>query len=512
MSETPVPILEVAYPQLRPLFFAALGRLARHGFVVSPDDSMDLVHDFFAEVWNGLERNFNPEVGNFESYAYGAFIRFARPRIIRLKRWQNSLIATHELDSFPDRSAVRTERLDEALVRQALANLPGGEQGILQRYIYGEYASERRFAKELGISRYHLREILVGTLGRLAVSLDKPSRITPQDWDVACALWRDRRTIQEASAVLGMTAQRVRSANSRNVRFLAGVLKHYQPRTWSPERKRKMEEKRQLEALEILKNALQSPNDLELLASVRVRGQEILQALELSDTAVVDQTMEGLRPEWVADVYQAIFEAVGVDRNFEANPAALEAEEAHEDEDITIGKAFRDTLLADLPDYLRYPADLMSLPEITADEQAHLRRAPDVVAGKPESEWWLMHGIRPVTVFYAIESISGLLNRYIRRGRIPKAPLILGDESIVTIGTEEEKYALANVMRGEISRRAECRSDIAAALYAWILQVGQRKRWLFKGFEAEPGPGGSTLRLTITTKHFEQTYQRWGVA
>jgi RNA polymerase sigma factor (sigma-70 family) len=510
-KEQRVPNLELAYPRLRTLFFAALGKLARNGFVVSPNDGMDLVHDFFAEAWAGLEKHFNPDKGNFESYAYGAFVRFARPRIVRLNRWQNSLIGAEKLESLTGDAGLAIEGMDQERVRQALANLPEGEQKILRRYVYSEYSSERVFAKELGISRYRLRAILIEALGRMAVSFDRPSEIAPQDWNVARALWRDCRTIQEASVVLEMTPQQVRSAYSRNVRFLAEILKHYQPDEWSPGRKKKMVERQQSnQALKLLKTVLQSPNDGSLLQDLGLHAEEILQALELTDDPTIEQSLDNLSPEWVASVYQALFEALAV-KDLEAELAASEAWEAHEGEDMTIGRAFRETLLADLTDDLRFPPEFGSLPQIDENERVRLGRAPDVVGGKPESEWWLRYGIRPVTVFYALEAVSGLLNRYVRRGRLSETPVVLGDESLVVIGNDQKSYAVSNLLREEISCRADCSLEIASALYSWMLQVGQRKSWLFAGFEAEPGPGGSTLRLTCTKERFEKIYQRWGL-
>jgi RNA polymerase sigma factor (sigma-70 family) len=510
-KEQRLPSLELAYPRLRTLFFAALAKLARNGFVVSPDDGMDLIHDFFAEAWPGLEKHFDPGKGNFESYAYGAFVQFARPRIVRLKRWQNSLIGAERLESLAGDAGVETESADQERMRQALAKLPDGEQNILRRYIYSEYSSERVFAKQLGISRYRLRAILIEALGGLAVSFDRPSEIAPQDWNVAQALWRDCRTIQEASAVLEMTPQQVRSANSRNVRFLGEILKHYEPNKWSPGRKKKMAERQQSnQALNILKTVLQSPNDGKLLQDLSVHAEEILQALELTEDTIIEKSLDSLSPEWVASVYQTLFEALAV-KNLDAELVASEAWEAHEGEDMNIGKAFRETLLADLTEDLRFPDEVRSLPKIDENERVRLGRAPDVVGGGPESEWWLQHGIRPVTVFYAQEAVSGLLNRYVRRGRLPETPIVLGDESLTVIGDDQKSYPLSNLLREEISCRAECSPEIANALYSWLLLVAQRKAWLFAGFEAEPGPGGATLRLMCTAARFENVYQRWGL-
>src|ERR1035441_4839596 len=85
-TDRTVPEFEVAYTALRPAMFRALGRLARQGFVISPTDFQDMIHDFFLEVWPGLTERFDPAVSSFEAYAYGAFLQFVRPRVIRLHR------------------------------------------------------------------------------------------------------------------------------------------------------------------------------------------------------------------------------------------------------------------------------------------------------------------------------------------------------------------------------------------------------------------------------------------
>ncbi len=332
--ERSVPSLEQAYARLQPLFFAALGNLARQGFVVSPADSMDLIHDFFAEAWPTVENHFDPDKGSFESYLYAAFVQFARPRIVRLRRWQNSLIEAEKLDAFPAPPDEEMETGDRERIREGLAKLPEGEQEILRRYVYSDYASERALAKELGVSRYRLREILVDALGRLAVSFDRPAGIAPEDWKVARALWHDRRTVQEAADVLQLTLHQVRSAYKRNFLFLAEALKNYQPQTWSPERRKKMTAPQTATFLDLLQKALHSPQSTELLQRVRAHAQEILDALEAADPAAVEQNLENLPPEWVAQVYQAIFQGAAAD--LQPAVAAAQAAEAHEKEDIAI--------------------------------------------------------------------------------------------------------------------------------------------------------------------------------
>src|SRR2546422_441981 len=150
---TTVPSLEEAYDRLKPVFFAALGSLARRGLLVAPNDGMDLIHDFFIEDWGGLERNFDPDKGAFEGYVYRAFVQFARPRIVRLHRWQNSLVGEEGLDLFPAKAQSDISSVDLELVREVFNRLSVADREILKRVFAGDYTSERSLAKEFGLSR-----------------------------------------------------------------------------------------------------------------------------------------------------------------------------------------------------------------------------------------------------------------------------------------------------------------------------------------------------------------------
>src|SRR5262245_13813935 len=71
----------------RRLFLHALSRLARQGFVAQPADIEDLIQDFYANCYRGLKERYDPAVGTLENYLYSAFLRYARQRIIRSRRW-----------------------------------------------------------------------------------------------------------------------------------------------------------------------------------------------------------------------------------------------------------------------------------------------------------------------------------------------------------------------------------------------------------------------------------------
>jgi RNA polymerase sigma factor (sigma-70 family) len=504
--ESTIPKLELAYAKLTPLFFRALAILARKGFVVSPTDGMDVIHDFFTEAWNGLETNFDPQKGSFEGYAYGAFVQFARPRIVRLRRWQYSLIAADELDAFPSNVPEGGSELDQELIRQAIARLPTREQEILRRFVYSDFASERALAKDFHVSRYRLHEILVEALGRVAAALDRPARIAPQDWEVARALWRDYRTISETAGVLQLTAHQVRRANTRNIQFISEALQQYRPRKRPEMRRNEMGAPQpMLSAPALFKLALMSPGNKDLLSKLTAHASEILAGLETFGCPISEREIENIAPTWIAEVYEAIFRGT-------AQPDASKAEafiSAHHREDEAIGAAFRETLLADLPPALREPSEFHSLRPIARGESGELRNSPDVKAAVPEVLPWIEYGITPLTVFYATEAVSGLLSRLLRRGFLHEGGIILGDKEAVFVDDEKKTFKLDDSNVEEIAQMAECNHDIAKALYSWLLKVAPYKTWLFAGFRAEPR--GTAVKLTPSPETFESVYQRWGL-
>ena len=484
--ERTVPSIEEAYAHLTPLFFGALGRLARQGFVVSPADSMDLIHDFFVDAWPTLSNHFDPEKGIFKSYACAAFVRFARPRIIRLQRWQHSLVATDQLDEYGSESGTTLASPDDDKIRRAISDIPLQEQEILRRYVYGDSASERLLAREFLLTRYRLSEILIDALGRVAVSLDRPAAIPPVDWEVASSLWRDRRTIQETSALLVLTPEQVRRANARNVLFLKQVLKRYQGRKSFQQRKGQMYPVTAIAAMDLLKRALESADQEELLLEVRARSKDILRQMASPDLQAPDLDVEQLRAEWVAKVYQALFEGAVTGPQMYETDEVEDLFSVHRDKNIAIGEAFRD-LLAGLPDSLSSPELFSHLPHINNDEQHLLRQAPDVQASLSVSGPFLAYGLRPLKVFYATEGVSDLAERLLELKFIDQHKLILG-EHVQFTDDRKACQNLEDLMVLEISQTAETNPDTSKALYSWLRRAGQYRPYLFKGFRAQVRP------------------------
>lgn len=224
---------ETAYLRLRRLLFGALARLARQGFTAPPADALDLIQDFFAEVWPTVSGNFDPARGTkLETYAYQAFVRFARPRIVELHRWRNLLVGTSELARMSDRTPVdevsESER-DLIAVADAVRTLPSLHRDVLTAYLASGRPSERAIAGKFSLSRYRLRQTLAEAFARVAVALGERGPISERDWLVARALWEERRTPAEAADRLGMTLQQIRNARERIGTILVRQLRVLPP-------------------------------------------------------------------------------------------------------------------------------------------------------------------------------------------------------------------------------------------------------------------------------------------
>ena len=121
------PTLEGAYRQYRGLLFSALGRLAAQGFAVPPSDAADLVHDFFVEAWGGIAERYEPERAELGTYIYAAFVRFARPRIVRLQQFRGSLVEPREVERLAEAESDAPEPgdvLDLQRLHNAIIALP----------------------------------------------------------------------------------------------------------------------------------------------------------------------------------------------------------------------------------------------------------------------------------------------------------------------------------------------------------------------------------------------------
>lgn len=508
--------METAYSELRPLFFAALGKLARQGFVVPPTDSLDLIHDFFADEWRGLKKNFDPSRGSYKAYAYGAFVQFVRPRIIRMQRIQNFRVTPEEVDRIGEIGAVEPDwetSHDRELVIRAISELPDLESRILHDYLHSDRPSERMLARQFSISRYRLRDMLIDALGRLVVSLDKPDRMPERDWLVARALWKEELSTEEAARHLGITEPQVRLANARNIRFLAKTLSMYHPAKRRDLRRHEMESTtqkshRRLEPEELFKMAMTASGNDELLRQVAERADEVIAVLERPDAIdICDEDLIKLNPQWVAQLYDVLAKGNGASE--QEVEGSNELFYANVEDEYQIGVAYEQALIAGLP---RYFADLAEhwlapkLPPVSKDEMSYLMESPAAQGAGVLSEPLARYGVTPLTVFDSTEATSRLLDRFIRRGRLdPEKSIVMSLE-----GIHNDEFISSSRLADEISRVAVCGKPTAQVLYEWSIGVAQRKPLLFSGFQAT-GDRENAVVLIHTGEKMNNLYERWGL-
>ena len=203
------------YERLRPRLLAILGQLRWSGYPIDMSMALDLVHDFFVEVWPGLRSRFDANRGAWDSYVAGAFVRFARRRIAVDSRWRAMLrdVVPTELSAGPD--------LDLDRLRGALESLPAGDRRLLLDRFEGE--TERGLAQKRGWSRYAVRERLVRALAQVASVFGNAAPPGSVDGRVARLLFEEGRSVPAVAALLKLTMAQVHAARAR----VLAVMRRY---------------------------------------------------------------------------------------------------------------------------------------------------------------------------------------------------------------------------------------------------------------------------------------------
>ncbi len=258
----------------------------------------------------------------------------------------------------------------------------------------------------------------------------------------------------------------------------------------------------------LFETTVRSPGDDDLLRQVEKRADEVIAALDSPDAVnISDEELGNLDPLWVARVYEALAGTA------EAAQIAPEVNDelyyAHADAEYQIGVAYKETLIPGLPEDLADLAGrwLVKVSPVDEDEMRDALMSPAARGAYPLSEPLAQYGVTPLTVFDATESVSRLLDRLMRRGRLdPNTSVTLSGKGIQS-GDLINEQLLVN----EISRVAVCREPTAYVLYKWSRCVAQFKPLLFSGFQAEPAAGDSVV-LVRTGEKVNNLFQRWGLS
>lgn len=267
------------FDELKPVLFAAFAKLSRQGYGVAPGDAMELMHEFYAHEWSGIEDNFDPDRGDFRGYLYRSFLYFARPRIISDYKRQQQLTPLQGFERISDEPKETTPIAthDQEVVRDAFGKLPEGDRDILALRIV-DGLSERHVAKQLGMSRYKLRQASAHALARLSVEVGESNLSDETQWKFAKYFWGDERSLEDASDACGLTTHQGQTmlktiveiyANHLNAASASRSAKHER----SAMSVHKMKEEVSIQ--DLLKALCESPGDTTLHTRVNARRKEV---------------------------------------------------------------------------------------------------------------------------------------------------------------------------------------------------------------------------------------------
>jgi hypothetical protein len=414
-----------------------------------------------------------------------------------------------------------------AQVHETLAKLPEKDRLVLEDYLYAGETSERQLALKHSLSRYALRNLLVASFGRVALELlrrrSQERSLEPEgEWDalaeglggsgrslsadeidrrLAFATWGEGRPAVAVAQRYDLPIQRVRAAQKRYVRRLMEALRGTSPKLRGSEAMNAM-------PLELLKNALFSPGNNDLLREVTAHAEDIHRALEETPTefSVDEAQFLEQHPYWTGAVFQAL---AGPRQAPEQEQRVLEAiEQLRRDEDAEIAAAFARAIERLPREFGRWQAWFGKLPDVSEDYQYELRHMP-VVKQTGEAAFGLIrYGLTPVTFIEAARGVQLLLDRLIhmalgpveafpeqpelrhfcqavRSQRSAEGPLKLA----VVLDRRPNGLGELPVVPRELAVSA-VRSTIygppqtAEPLLHWLVEVAPLRPFLFAGYEA----------------------------
>src|ERR1700730_11280986 len=491
-----IPSWGEAYVRYRPLLFSALSKLATRGYTTAPDDGMDLMHDFFLEAWPGIAANYDPSKARLETYLYGSFVQFARPRIVRQHRWRDALVSPMSLAdlSAPDFHSMPVQPLahDLTAVRAAVAKLSAFEQGILAAYVSDAKSSERDLAHRFSLTRYQLRSCLADALGKIAVALGEMSAMSRAERAVMVALWGEGRTVKETARVLQVSTSEVQAMRVRLFEMLSAAVKGRVPnKAFAAKANRKAPRNADLVdvlpgAEELLVSAIKSEMREAALRNIQENKNPVFEFLE---SAQAEPFFAKYRDTFTPENLAQLYAALGCQEHVDPEDAALIESffEGSEQDEEKIGRAFSEVLIPNLPvELTRFRDRIFHGAELVDPRQhAHVMSQPCVRAGGTAAAELALFGVTPVTIIEATQGVANLARRYCDQSGVKRY-----DRFIVDKVGKTEGYSMNAVLSRDHSVRevmlvCEIAEPTAARLFDWLTRVTEYAPSLFDGFEAE---------------------------
>lgn len=430
--------------EYKPLLWRVLGRLARDGYVIQPQDAHDFIQDFYLE-WHPLNERFDAQKGDFAPYLVASFYRFCRRRFLQLQRLRARTVDIEELAGLPgpDTPIPEAAEWKEQIARLKvhIATLPSEERQLLEALLSDETFGERALAQRFRLTRYGLREVLARAVSRVALQMCAGEPATG-DAAVAVRLWLEGKTPRKVARELGLSTGQVQLAKQR---FAQALLASIRPvgRTSSKEGIIMSGN------FELLRQVLNKVGDAAALGQLRSQCAEVRAALDEGDFLLSKEEGRLLaeNPEWLGEVYRVL----AGDEGGPEPDLALEA--ALADEHAEIAAAWE--VLLEKLDGTRLAAGpspweqaLEGIVESDQDYLAHLRVQTSVERGGAAAQRLLRYGLTPYILFDALRNMELLFKRTWRRkaatraAELPPHPAItLRDQSVRTAIAPELLYA-----------------------------------------------------------------------
>ena len=269
---------------------------------------------------------------------------------------------------------------------------------------------------------------------------------------------------------------------------------------------------------DLLRRAIVSPGNQDLLREVGRKADEILDYLKEFDfPGELRKVAVAADPQWLAELYCAL--ATPDEVSEEDLVTIAELSDGSTEDEKSIGRAFV-TLMSDLPVHLQNLARyLHGLKEFKDDEFTDLQESPVVQAGRPFSDGMVLYGMTPLTIYYASEGISMLIDRLMRHHVLqPDLPVIIDptnqtdrlmNSTAVDYSARTQRVGHQMIML-EIVSAAKCSEAAAPKLFDWLIAVARVKPYLFDGFKADP-VNNNAVRITRELEFGRDVHKRWSV-
>jgi hypothetical protein len=341
--------------------------------------------------------------------------------------------------------------LDLQAVHRALNTLPQAQCKILLARL-GSHRSERQVARDLGLSRYHLREACAEALAKLTVTLDERGQLSSRDWDLARCLWAEERSVSDIAEEFGITIADVRLSRQKTLRALHAALSVVDAPNGEARSKTMTTECSIWNALS------RNPHDRQALEVLAPNPERLVEHLD--ECRLCAEQTANLDEEAWAEIYNLFGEDNGLSTSEEQ---ALENMlEAVANDEKAVGAAVEQVLLPGLPAGMK---DLSAIyPKIDA-----------------------------ITLFLAIDSVPLLVHRIIEQEEETRKfdDILMNSDATLSFLTDGDKDLRlpAEVLLEQISYKTKLDLKAAGVLANWIWRAARSRKTLFIGLRAFPhGP------------------------